>query len=145
MNKMKKKYVPNTLSNTDKQKQKQNIQKSRRQYNKGEYIDRPQLKSADTQESKYTKQIEKKFGEGNTSKEDIARILSRGNPARKKELMKGFDEIFDKGKGAYYSSGSRPNTTAHQWGYARVFSVLLGGPSRKIDKKIVEKYNIPKI
>lgn len=138
-------YAPESLSKADRKKQKQNIKKSQQAYEKGKYIDRPKLKSADTQESKYTKQIEKKFGEGNTSKEDIARVLSKGNPARKKELMNGFDEIFDKGKGAYYSSGSRPNTSAHQWGYARVFSVLLGGPSRKIDKKIVDKYNIPKI
>ena len=142
---MKKKYAPASLSEADRKKQKQNIKNSKQAYEKGKYIDRPQLKSAEAKESKYTKQIEKKFGEGNTSKEDIARILSKGNKARKKELMNGFDEIFDKGKGAYYSSGSRPNTSAHQWGYARVFSVLLGGPSRNIDKKIVDKYNIPKI
>jgi hypothetical protein len=55
------------------------------------------------------------------------------------------EEIYDKAKGAYYSSGSRPNQTPESWGKARVASVLVGGPSRKIDKKIVEKYNIPLI
>ena len=55
------------------------------------------------------------------------------------------EEICDKAKGAYYSSGSRPNQTAFSWCKGRVASVLTGGPSRKIDKKIVEKYNIPKI
>ena len=55
------------------------------------------------------------------------------------------DEVFKKGEGAYYSSGSRPNQTPESWGKARVASVLVGGASRNIDKKIVEKYNIPKI
>ena len=48
----------------------------------------------------------------------------------------------DKGKGAYYSSGSRPNQTAHSWAYGRLASVILGGPARKIDKSIWEKYNL---
>ncbi len=55
------------------------------------------------------------------------------------------EEICEKGKGAYYSSGSRPNQTAFSWCKGRVASVLVGGKSRKIDKKIVDKYNIPKI
>jgi hypothetical protein len=83
------------------------------------------------------------FGVNNTSKVDIARILSKGNKKRYKELMNGFDEIFDKGMKAYYTSGSRPNQTPYSWAYARLFSVLFGGKSRDIDSKEVEKYNIP--
>ena len=64
---------------------------------------------------------------------------------RKKELEKGLEEIMMKAKGAYYSSGSRPNQTAFSWGLGRIASVLQGGPSRKIDKKIVDRYKIPKI
>ena len=56
----------------------------------------------------------------------------------------GQEKIIMKGKGAYYSSGSRPNQTAFSWGYARLASVILGGPSRKIDKDIWEKYKIKK-
>ena len=41
--------------------------------------------------------------------------------------------------GAYYSSGSRPNQTPFSWGNARLASVIMGGPARKIDKKIWEK------
>ena len=55
------------------------------------------------------------------------------------------EEVIMKGKGAYYSSGSRPNQTPMSWGKARLASVLVGGPSRKIDKKIVDKYKLPKI
>ena len=52
----------------------------------------------------------------------------------------GQKQIIDKGKGAYFSSGSRPNQTPTSWGLARLASVILGGPSRRIDKKIWEKY-----
>ena len=47
-----------------------------------------------------------------------------------------------KGMGAYYSSGSRPNQTAESWGLARMYSYILGGPTRKIDHHITEKYNV---
>jgi len=52
----------------------------------------------------------------------------------------GQKKIIDKGKGAYYSSGSRPNQTPTSWGLARLASVILNGPSRKIDKNIWDKY-----
>ena len=54
----------------------------------------------------------------------------------------GQNKIINKGKGAYYSSGSRPNQTPTSWGLARLASVILGGPSRKIDKDIWNKYKI---
>ena len=55
---------------------------------------------------------------------------------------KGQDKIIDKGMAAYYSSGSRPNQTPESWGKARLCSVLVGGPARKIDKKIYDKYKV---
>ena len=39
-----------------------------------------------------------------------------------------------------YVSGSRPNQTPTSWGLARLASVILGGPSRRIDKDIWLKY-----
>ena len=61
-----------------------------------------------------------------------------------KNLLKaeGLKQVLSKGRGAYYSSGSRPNVTAEQWARARLASVLLGGPARKVDKKIWDKYKI---
>ena len=47
-------------------------------------------------------------------------------------------EVKKKGMGAYYSSGSRPNQTPHSWGMARMYSYILGGPTRKIYKHITE-------
>ena len=52
----------------------------------------------------------------------------------------GQRKIIDKGMGAYYSSGSRPNQTPMSWGRARLASVILNGPSRRIDKNIWDKY-----
>ena len=50
--------------------------------------------------------------------------------------------VVKKGKGAYYSSGSRPNQTASSWGKARMYSYIMGGPTRKVDKHITDKYNV---
>ena len=51
-------------------------------------------------------------------------------------------EVIKKGKGAYYSSGSRPNQTASSWGKARMYAYILGSPTRKVDHHITEKYNV---
>lgn len=127
------KYAPKSLTKSDRKKQLKSIKEGTK---------RPKLSSFKSRRSKYTVMAEKYFGEGNTSKKDMARILSR-SPTRQKELLKGMDEVFKKGEGAYYSAGSRPNQTPYSWAYARLFSVLFGGKARKVDKAIVEKYNIP--
>jgi hypothetical protein len=127
-------YVPKSLSPADRRKQIKSILEGKV---------RPKLKSFKSKTSSWTEKAKSYFGDGNTSKLDMAIILSKGNKKMQKKLMKGFDEIFKKGEGAYFSSGSRPNQTPASWAYARLFSVLFGGPSRNIDKAIVEKYNIP--
>lgn len=51
--------------------------------------------------------------------------------------------VYEKGLGAFYSSGSRPGMTAHQWAMARVNSFLKGGKARKVDAaqwKSVQKF-----
>ena len=52
----------------------------------------------------------------------------------------GQRKIKDKGMKAYYTSGSRPNQNPYSWGFSRLASVILFGPSFKIDKDIAEKY-----
>jgi hypothetical protein len=52
----------------------------------------------------------------------------------------GQKKIISKGMKAYYTSGSRPNQNPYSWSYARLASVILFGPSFKIDKDIAEKY-----
>ena len=41
--------------------------------------------------------------------------------------------VYEKGLGAFYSSGSRPGMTSHQWAMARVNSFLWGGKARQVD------------
>ena len=48
-------------------------------------------------------------------------------------------QIIKKGQGAYYSSGSRPNQTAHSWAYARLASAISGGNASKVDYHILKK------
>lgn len=132
--KIPKKYVPESLSIPDLRKQLKSIV---------EKTDRPQVKSFKSKESTWTKKAREYFGEGNTSKRDIAKNLSKGNKKREEELFKGLDQIYKKGEGAFYSSGSRPNQTPQSWASARLFSVLFGGKARQIDKKIVEEFKIP--
>lgn len=51
--------------------------------------------------------------------------------------------VYRKGLGAFYSSGSRPGMTSHQWAMARVNSFLRGGPARRVDAaqwKQVQKF-----
>lgn len=93
-----------------------------------------------SKESSWTQKFNKKYGEqlakmkGGKSKRNIAKVT--GIP------YKALDEVFKKGEGAYKSSGSRPNQTPQSWAYARMYSYILGGNARKVDKAITEKYNV---
>lgn len=131
--KIKKNYT-NNLSRKDKKKQIKSIKKSIREYKNGIYIDRPKLKSYKSKKSSWVKKFEKKYGENIKSYKDISKAT--GIP------VKALKEVVKKGKGAYYSSGSRPNQTASSWGKARMYSFIMGGPTRKVDNHISKKYNI---
>lgn len=93
-----------------------------------------------SKESSWTKKFNDKYGKeldkmkGGRSKKNIAKVT--GIP------FKAIDEVFKKGEGAYYSAGSRPNQTPQSWAYARVYSYILGGNARKVDKEITKKYNV---
>lgn len=53
---------------------------------------------------------------------------------------KGIAKVLDKGRGAYYTSGSRPNQTPSSWARARLASVLVGGPALKVDSAIARMH-----
>jgi hypothetical protein len=129
------------LSKEDKKKQEKQLKKSVEDYKKGKFTNRKKLESFKSKPSSYVEQVKKKTGLP-VNFDKLADKLTRTDK-REKEVRKGLEEIYDKGRAAYYSSGSRPNQTPESWGKSRAASVLVGGPSRKIDKKIVEKYNIP--
>ena len=121
------------LSKKDKQKQLKSIKKAKRSYKKGKYVSRPKLKSFKSKKSSWTQKFHKLHPNAKTLKQisDATGIPKGALSAVKK-----------KGMGAYYSSGSRPNQTAESWGLARMYSYILGGPTRRIDKHITEKYNV---
>jgi|TARA_Y100000361_G_scaffold153834_1_gene176844 hypothetical protein len=49
------------------------------------------------------------------------------------------DQVYKRGLGAYYSSGSRPKTSAHQWAMGRVKSFVTGkGGARKADSDLIK-------
>jgi hypothetical protein len=119
-----KKYVPDTLSKTDKKKQIKSLAKGTK---------RPKLSSAKTKPSTWTTKFHKKYG-----KKSLEWIYK--NIIKRKQG----EQIIRKGKQAYRTSGSRPNQTPHSWGRARLYSVIMGGPARKIDKKEWEEGKIKK-
>ena len=72
---------------------------------------------------------------GKRSKKNIAQIT--GIP------FKAIDEVYKKGEGAFYSSGSRPNQTASSWARGRIYAYIMGGEKvREADKDITEKYKV---
>ena len=139
-----KKYIPKSLSEADKKKQKKQLDKSTKAYKEGKYIERKPVKSFKSKTSSYVVETKKELGITNVKPKTIGDKLGR-TADRKKEIATGLEQVLKKGKGAYYSAGSRPNQTAFSWGLARVASVIQGGKARAVDKDIVKKYKIPKI
>ena len=128
-NKIPKKYTAG-LSPSDKKKQIKSIKESKELYKKGQFKDRPKLKSAKTKRSSNVIKFEKMYGTKITDKQYIVKNLIS---------EKGREQIIQKGKAAYASSGSRPNQTPFSWSLARLASVLTFGPALKVDKDIVLK------
>lgn len=120
--KINKKYVPDTLTKKDKEKQIKSIKDKK---------ERPKVDSFKSKRSSLVERFEKKYGYKISKLSRISKeIISK----------KGIDLIIKKGQGAYYSSGSRPNQTAQSWALARLAGVIMNSPARKVDIKIWDKY-----
>lgn len=128
-----KKYAPGSMSRRERQLQMKAIRKSRKAYKKGKYVDRPKFASAKTRRSKHINRVAKLYGL-DPNKLTVGK-LARASKCTRKALGK----ILSKGRGAFYSSGSRPNQTAESWAKARLYSALSGGPAAKIDRHIMEE------
>ena len=93
------------------------------------------------------KKSKRKFAPVPKTKKGTPTKYVRGakNPkAREREIMRTkklykegkstLGKVYQRGLGAYYSSGSRPGVTAHQWAAGRVRSYATGkGGARKAD------------
>ena len=127
-------YVPKILTKKARKKQIAELKKSRKDYKKGKYYTRKKVSDFKSKRSGWAKKVEQTY---NLSKKGSISIAELQEKTRCKKSA--LDKIVKKGMGAYYSSGSRPNQTAHSWGKARLFSALSGGPASKVDINILEK------
>jgi len=124
------KYLPHILSKKDYKKQKINILKSRKLYKKGIYYTRPKVSSFHSKPSNHIQNAEKIY--------NIKKVLPNKELSIKSGCsVNALEKIVNKGRGAYFSSGSRPNQTAESWGIARLASALTGGKSSIIDYNIL--------
>jgi len=125
-------YIPKSLSKSDTRKQYKNIVKSRKLYRDGKYYKRPKVKTFKSKKSPHIDNAKrmykiKHFGP--------TRELSKKTRCSLKTLKK----IVNKGKGAYYSNGSRPNQTPESWGVARLASAVTGGKASIVDFNLLEE------
>jgi len=122
--KLPKQYVPDSLTPAQKKKQEKSIREGK---------DRPKLKNVETKRSRHVIKFEKKYGVKITDDAWISKNLLK---------REGIKQILSKGRGAYYSAGSRPNVSATQWARARLASALTGGKAKNVDKAILDKYKV---
>ena len=90
--------------------------------------------SAKSRRSSFVVAFEKKYDKKITDKDFIHKNIITNT---------GIDKILSKGRGAYYSSGSRPNQTPQSWGRGRLYAYIMGGAKvRKADEFITKKYKV---
>lgn len=81
----------------------------------------------------YRNKFNKKYGfkkNQSHSKDDISKITGYSKS--------GLNVIFDKGVGAFYSNPSSVRKSVkspEQWAYGRIYSAVMGGKAKKIDRK----------
>jgi DNA-binding Xre family transcriptional regulator len=125
-------YLPKSLSLKDKKEQAKMLAKSRKLYKQKKYYTRKPVKSFHSKTSNHILNARKTY--------KINSILPS------KELSKAtgcsiatLQKIVNKGEGAYFSSGSRPNQTAQSWGIARLASAITAGKAAAVDYNILEE------
>jgi hypothetical protein len=125
-------YLPFRLNEKDKQKQKQMLMKSKKLYKKGQYYTRKKVKSFVSKTSNHIKDARKIYKiDSIKPSEELAKVTGCS--------LEALEKIVEKGEGAYFSSGSRPNQTAQSWGIARLASSITSGKAAAIDYDILEK------
>ena len=124
-------YIPKGLSEKDTKKQKKYLRKSRKMYKKGKYYERPKVKTFKSRKSNHLKRAEKLY--------NVKKIAPTQELARKTKCKRSaLEKIVNKGRGAYYSSGSRPNQTGESWGLARLASAISGGNASISDYHVLK-------
>ena len=127
-----KRYIPNSLTQKDKKKQRSMLTKSRKMYKQHKYYTRKQVESFKQKQSQHVLNARRIYGVQTVAP---TRELARKTGCSVNTLRK----IIRKGEGAYYSSGSRPNQTPRSWGLARLASSLTGGKAAAVDYDIINE------
>jgi len=124
-------YLPRSLSRRDYATQRRQVLASRRNYLRGKYTTRKRVKSFHSRPSPYVSRALRRY--------HVASMADlRGLSLRSGCSVKALRQILRKGRGAYYSNGSRPNQTAQSWANARLASSLTGGPASRVDYAILK-------
>jgi hypothetical protein len=108
------------------------LNKSRKLYKKHKYFTRKRLTSFKSRKSNHITTARRLYGVNN---------ITPNHTLAKKTGCKlwALKKIVNKGEGAYYSSGSRPNQTPQSWGLARLASAITSGNAAKVDYDIIDK------
>jgi len=126
------KYLPKRLTLKDRKQQLRQLKKSRNAYKKHIYITRKNVKSYKSKKSQHVLKAQKIYNLNNIA---VNNNLSKKTGCSINSLRK----IVNKGQGAYFSSGSRPNQSAQSWGLARLASSISGGKAAAVDYSILEQ------
>jgi hypothetical protein len=119
-------YIPKSLSKTDLAKQKRELRKSRKLYKSKKYYTRSHINTFHSKPSNHVATAKKQY--------KVSNLLPSKELARKTKCSQyTLKKIVNKGEGAYFSSGSRPNQTAQSWGIARLASAITGGNASIVD------------
>ena len=124
-------YLPYRLSKKDREKQIGMLNKSKKLYKQNIYFTRKHLSSYQSKKSKHIGRASKIY--------NIEKILPNKELSEKTGCsVDALEKIVNKGAGAYFSSGSRPNQNAQSWGIARLASAVTGGKASLIDFSILQ-------
>lgn len=125
-------YLPRGLTKRDRRTQFGMLIKTKKLYKQHKYYTRKRLSSYRNKKSNHILNARKLYKIQNIT------------PNKELELKTGckisaLRKIVNKGEGAYYSSGSRPNQTPQSWGLARLASSLTSGKSAAVDYDIIKR------
>jgi hypothetical protein len=125
-------YIPKNLTRSDRKKQIRMLKRSRSLYKRGKYYTRKRVPSFKSRKSSHLSRARTLYGvEKITPNEELARATGCS--------VEALEKIVNKGEGAYFSSGSRPNQTAQSWGYARLASAITSGNAAIVDYHIIDE------
>ena len=129
--KITRRYLPKVLTRKDRKIQSKELQKSRKLYKKGIYYSRQKVSSYPHVKSPHVIKAEKIY---KVDKIGATPELAKATGCSVKALAK----IINKGEGAYFSSGSRPNQSGQSWSIARLASSISAGKAAARDYNILE-------